>query len=610
MCGIIGFNWKDQKLIKRMTDSLQHRGPDSQGLHTEKNLSLGHRRLSILDLSEKGNQPMQYKNLIIVHNGEIYNFRELREELKRIGHTFKSQTDTEVILHSYSEWGENCLEKFNGMWAFCIYDKNRNTLFLSRDRFGIKPLYYYFNGEKFIFSSELKAILLHKINLKINNQALNFFFYQKYIGGNQAIFENCYKILPSQNISFDLNKKTIKKNTYFHLEKCIQKYKKISVQTRIMIIKETLLDAVEKRLISDVPIGAFLSGGVDSSLISGIIAKKHRHFDTFSIGFKSTSYDEVKFSKIVSKHIKTKHHYKYLQMDKQLIKFVIENMDEPLGDPSVLPTYLLSKITKQNVTVSLSGDGGDEIFAGYDAYQGHIIARYIPKFTIGFLRAIIGLLPPSDKKLSIQFKMKRFVRNSDQNINTRHLNWMATFIDKDRKNLLRNNFISSNEFTYTKNRKDLTSIQLNDIHNYMAEDILKKVDLASMLNSLEVRVPFLDHRLVPVVLSLPDKYKIRFLKTKWILKKIAKSYLPNKIINRRKKGFTVPISQWIKQSNLIKDYLTQNKYYKHNKFDKKYVLSLLNSHIRNKKDNSRQLWLIFVFNYWFHNTIKDGIKFK
>ena len=602
MCGITGFNWPDKSIIEKMTLTIKHRGPDDEGLYVDENVSLGHRRLSVIDISDKGHQPMQFENLVIVYNGEIYNFLELREQLKDKGYNFTSDTDTEVILKSFHLWGPDCVNKFNGMWAFCIYDRQNNLLFLSRDRFGKKPLYYYFDGRAFIFASSINAIRQHKLNLKTSIPGLNFYFYQKYIGNNLTIFENCYKLRPSENMLFDMKDKKVTLSKYYNLEEEIHKNHNNPLQQRLDSVEGIITSAVEDRLIADVPVGSFLSGGVDSSLISAIISKKHKNFDTFSIGFKDKSYDELKYSKFVSEHIHTNHHFDYLQIDDNLIQFIVENMDEPFGDASVLPTYLLSKITRRNVTVCLSGDAGDEIFGGYDTYSAYKIARYCPKTFMRPAKYLVDLLPPSEKKLSLTFKMKKFVADDDSCVNRRHLNWMSTFGDRQRQQLLNDNFISADSFIGCDSENSLLSIQLNDIQNYLAEDIMKKVDYASMLNSLEVRVPFLDSRLVPLVLSLPDIYKIRYLTTKWLLKKIASAYLPAQIVHRHKRGFTVPISKWIKQSDLIRDSLTNRKFYEHSYLNYNYVQELFKAHLNNKEDNARQLWLVFIFNYWWNEN--------
>lgn len=599
MCGIAGFNWGNEMLVKKMTNAISHRGPDQYGHYADDSVSLGHRRLSILDLSERGRQPMEYKNYIIVFNGEIYNFLEIKKELERKGHLFNSCTDTEIILHAYDEYGEECVNKFNGMWAFCIYDVAEKTLFISRDRYGVKPLYYYFKEDKFIFASELKGIKKHLAKFNINIRGLNNYFYQKYIGQDLTIYENCYKLKAGHNLLLDISKNKMEISMYYNLDEEIIKSNTIPLADRLDKIEEILKDAVDKRLVSDVPVGAFLSGGVDSSLISAIIAKKHKNFKTFSIGFNEKSFDEVPFSEKVSKHIGTNHHFDYLDVDDEIIEYVISNMDEPFGDPSLIPTYLLSKITKEKVSVSLSGDAGDEVFGGYDSYKGYSIAKFIPKFSINLLSLIARVLPSDNKKLSLSFKIKRFVRDYDSDVIKRHSNWMATFNDEMRGNLLGENF--NEEISDTKYSQDLTGIQSHDIKNYMCEDILKKVDMASMLNSLEVRNPFLDYRLVPLVLSLPEKYKIKNFETKWLLKKISKDYLPKEIVYRKKRGFSVPIARWIKNSDLIGGYLAERKYYGHGFLDYDYVQRLYSEHILNKKDNSRELWLIFVFNYWYEN---------
>ena len=303
MCGIVGFNFSNKIIVKKMTNFLKHRGPDGEGFYIDENVSLGHRRLSIIDLSVKGNQPMSYKDYIIVYNGEIYNFLELKKELILKGHKFISDSDTEVILHSYEEWGSKCVNYFNGMWAFCIYDKKKEEFFLSRDRFGIKPLYYYWDNKIFIFTSELKALRVFSFNLDINIKALNYYFYQKYIGGELTIFKNIYKLKPSMNLHFGINDKKITKEKYYFLEEEIKKNEKVLLKDRLYMIDKILKDAVIKRLIADVPVGSFLSGGIDSSLISAIIAKNKKDFDTFSIGFNEATYDEIILKLIITINI-------------------------------------------------------------------------------------------------------------------------------------------------------------------------------------------------------------------------------------------------------------------------------------------------------------------
>lgn len=601
MCGIAGFSWNSQALIEKMLRTLRYRGPDDEGFLVDSNVSIGNTRLAVMDPSDKGHQPMDFENLAIVYNGEIYGFKQLREELEAEGYKFVSDTDTEVVLCSYHRWGPACVERFNGMWAFCVYDKKEHTLFLSRDRFGIKPLYYYLRNGRFIFASELKTIRQHGLDLAISIPAVNYFFYQKYIGDNLTIFEDCYKLRPSENLLFDLERKQLTLTKYYDLERHVTENQGLSLTERLDSVEGIIIDAVEKRLVADVPVGSFLSGGVDSSLISAIIARKHKGFETFSIGFKEDeSYDEVKYSNLVSEHINTSHYVDYVGFNEETIRFVLDYMDEPFGDASIFPTYLLSKMTRAHVTATLSGDAADEIFGGYDTYRAYKLARYVPRTAIKASKRLIDLLPPSDKKTTFTFKLKRFVRDSDLNAVRRHLRWMATFNDLQRPKLLRDNFVPADSLIPCGSEKSLLALQLSDIHNYLAEDILKKVDMASMLNSLEVRVPYLDYRLVPVVLSLPEKYKIRNLRTKWLLKRIAGKYLPKNIVHRRKKGFTAPISRWVKGKDFVRSFLKDRRYYEHDLLDYSYVQKLLEGHINNRQDNARDLWLIFVFNYWRH----------
>ena len=599
MCGIAGFNWQDPNLVTRMADTIRHRGPDDQGVFTDASVSLGHRRLSILDLSPKGHQPFVYRNRVIVYNGEIYNFKDLRRELHAAGYDFASDTDTEVVLAAYDRWGPACVERFNGMWAFCIYDGDQHALFCSRDRFGVKPLYYWFDGEHFIFASELKAIRVHNLKWTLSLPAVNFFFYQRYIGRDLTIFENAFKLQPGHNLAFDLTTRKLTVGPYYDLEAEIARHQATALDDRLEAVEDLLIDAVERRLIADVPVGSFLSGGVDSSLISGIISQRHKAFQTFSIGFRDASYDELDYSRLVSRHIGTDHTTDVMDVDEAVIRRLLEAMDEPFGDPSLFPTYLLSLIARRKVTVCLSGDAGDEVFGGYDTYKGFHLARAVPDLAVRAVRPWVERLPASDRKVTAVFKMKRFVRDFGSPPVRRHLDWMATFNDAGRRPLLGERFIGSEDLMPCPVGGDLLSLQLSDIHNYLAEDILKKVDLASMLNCLEVRVPFLDYRLVPLVLSLPPSYKIRRLTTKWLLKRIASRYVPRRIVNRPKRGFTSPISQWIKGRSWIRGGITGRGHYGHGLLDYGLVQGMLEDHLSGRQDWARQLWLVFVFNSWW-----------
>jgi asparagine synthase (glutamine-hydrolysing) len=433
----------------------------------------------------------------------------------------------------------------------------------------------------------------------LNAAAVNFYFYQKYIGRDLTIFENVFKLLPGHSLTFDLAGLRLTVERYYNLEAEVVRQQALPLAERLEAVESVLVDAVESRLVADVPVGAFLSGGVDSSLISGIISRRHKDFKTFSIGFKEASYDERRYSQLVADHLGTDHTTEVMDVDETVLRRVLEAMDEPFGDASVFPTVLLSEIARRKVTVCLSGDAADEIFAGYDTYKGFRLAEAVPEAAVRAIRPLVERLPVSDRKVTLGFKAKRFVRDFGAPPVQRHLDWMATFNDAARQPLLGGQFIPAAALLAPGEGRDLLSLQLNDIHNYLAEDILKKVDLASMLHSLEVRVPFLDYRLVPLVLSLPASYKIRGLTTKWLLKRIAAGYMPARIVRRPKRGFTSPISQWIKSSEWIRRALTEKDYYGHGLVDATLVQRMLGDHLAGKQDWARHLWLVFVFNHWW-----------
>ena len=602
MCGIAGFNWGDKKLIASMNSAQAYRGPDSGSVYADAQVSLGHRRLAIIDLSAEANQPMQYGHYSIVFNGEIYNFQQVKDELLAKNHQFTTQSDTEVLLHAYAEWGRDFVKKLNGMWAFCIYDRQNNRLFLSRDRFGIKPLYYFFDGEKFIFASEIKAIKQHTLSLSIDKQALNFYFYQKYIGGKRTIYKEIQELPPAYSLEFLFGAKKLELFEHYNLESEIKKAAQIPLEQRKIQIIDLLNNAIEKRLLSDVPVGSFLSGGIDSSYISSIIAKKHPQFDVFTIGFTESSFNELEYAQLVAQHLQVKQHSELLDIDEKLIFKVIEQLNEPFGDPSLIPTFLLSRMTRKQVTVALSGDAGDELFGGYDTYKAYKYAKFVPYWSIKILRKLTRFIPGSDKNLHFSYKLKKFFDDFDKNINRRHLNWMSQTNTKTRKKLLKNNY---RELPISDSGNDLLSLQLNDFRNYLRNDILKKTDIASMLNSLEVRVPFLDHRLVPLVLSLPERLKIKGFETKYFLKENSKKLLPPVIKGRKKQGFSVPLSLWFKKSEKMRAVISDKPYFAHNFINRNFVLELLDEHLKGKNDNSRVLWLTFIFNLWYLKNHKD-----
>lgn len=546
MCGINGFNWNDKKLAKSMSDSLKHRGPDGEGFFSDKNISFGHRRLSIIDLTDKGSQPMRYshegKKAMIVYNGEIYNFQEIREELRKKGYKFKSDSDTEVILASFLEWGKDCVKRFNGMWAFCIYDLNNKTLFLSRDRAGKKPLYYYYNRKngRFIFSSEIKGILKHKLKFEINPEAIDFYLSIGFIPSPFSIYKDIFKIEPRQNLVFDLNKKTLDKEYYYK----IPEYNPKNNKKQLIKKTDTLLDdSIKLRMISDVPLGAFLSGGLDSSAIvkkmSNFVNLENLH--TFSIGFKEGN-DETPYSNIVKKLLKTKHHHEYFNKEKfeKLLDEIYYYYDEPFFDHSMFPSIPLSGMSKKYITVSLSGDGGDEIFGGYPRYNIAKKVELLKKIPISARKILLKIIPNNSKLSNIKEGIRLSLFNKEDFYSEAR---SYTYKPETYKRLMREKL----SYFLKLAKGNLTeAVIMMDLYFYtLPDNFLTKTDRASMSKSLEVRAPFLDYRFLELSSKIPTKWKISSFKTKILMREMLKKYLPKKIVKRKKEGFMPPIVDWI-----------------------------------------------------------------
>ncbi len=604
MCGINGFNFVNRKILKKMNDSLKHRGPDAEGTFSNQLISLGHRRLSIIDLSKKGNQPMKYshrgKNAVMVYNGEIYNFLEIRKELLIKGYKFESGSDTEVILASYLEWGMDCVKKFNGMWAFCIYDSQKQILFLSRDRLGQKPLYYYFDTKRFIFSSEIKGILNHKINNKINKKAIDLYFSLGFIPSPYSIYDNIFKLEARQNLIFDLKTKKIVKEYYFNYPK----YKPIKDKKKLIIEGKKLLeDSTKLRLISDVPLGAFLSGGIDSSTIVHEMKRniKKDKLNTFSIGFEG-KYDESAYIKIVKDLFNTKHHHKYFKKREfeKLLPKIFYFYDEPFSDPSMFPMVYLSQFARNKLTVSLSGDGGDEIFGGYPRHQMAAQMEVLRKFP-KWVRKIGAKIMP--RKFS---KLKEGLRIS-------LLEDLSQIYAKSRPEIYKPEIYK--KITQEKMAMCLKLAQGNlteamilfdRYFQTMADNFLCKVDRASMANSLEVRSPFLDYRFIEYASKIPSEWKASKSKNKILMREIVSEFLPDKITKRGKTGFTPPIEKWLSGEKEINKMKKQLKELSERKIiSKEWVQHYLK--IFNKQDQISQNYKIrlFMFYKWWNFWKKE-----
>ena len=630
MCGILGFltsnssNIPDISILREMRDILTHRGPDDQGEYIraldEKGpfLYLGHRRLSIIDLTT-GKQPLSNEDgtIWVIFNGEIYNFIELRERLKKLGHRFKTDSDTEVIVHCYEEYGVDCFRHLNGMFAIGIWDERKKQLTLARDRLGKKPLYYSILSGTFLFASELKAIMAYpNFSRKIAPFSLMKYLFYEFIPSPHSIFVDAMKLPAASYLIWRDGKIGIKKYwSPFDAEEI----KNISEEEAESKIVDLLRTSVRRRLISDVPLGIFLSGGIDSSTVAAFAQKEvPGRVKTFSIGFEDPSFDESRYASLASTFLDTDHREQIMTAHDLLaiVPKLPDILDEPMADASILPTYLLSRFTREYVTVALGGDGGDELFAGYPTYLAHKLARPYEKY-FRFLHPVAtflgNLIPVSDNNISFDFKVKKFLSGIGYTERIRNSIWLGSFPFLENERVLsdevRNQFsrerlvedISLYEKEYPwKDR--LTLLQYLDLRLYLQEAILVKVDRASMACSLEVRAPFLDYELVEFVMGLPSRLKLRGFTTKYILKKAMEKILPQKVINRPKKGFGVPIAKWVKGplKGLFNDLLSVRRIRQEGFLNPEYVAQLLQDHLSNKKDNRKQLWTLLVWELWLN----------
>jgi asparagine synthase (glutamine-hydrolysing) len=620
MCGILGIvdsRGVDERLLKQMRDKMIHRGPDDAGvwLSQDKKVGLAHRRLSIIDLSEAGRQPMSDNEgrILITYNGEIYNFQEIRKELEERGYTFKSHTDTEVIINAYKEWDVDCLQRFNGMFAFGIYDDRKKIIFMARDRLGKKPFYYLldkYNG-RFVFASEIKALLEDKsISREIDLQALNFYFTFGYIPGELCIFKTINKLPPAHAMIYYLNTGQKRIWNYWDVPLSVEKYR--SEHELLEELEDLLKDAVRLRMISDVPLGAFLSGGIDSSLVVAMMSRvSDKPVKTFSIGFEEHTHNELPYARIVANYFRTEHHELIVKPDDfSILPQLVRQFDEPFADSSMLPTYYVSKATRENVTVALSGDGGDELFGGYTLYLGALF-DYYTKMLIPFLFrkgiAMAAEYLPEKRLSKIKRQLLKFRLDLYDAFVERHSDMY--FKEQNRSRLLNrdvimylNNKFSAPELSrrnYLLQRKGnfIDCITYTDMKTYLPDDILVKVDRTSMLVSLEVRAPLLDYRIAEFSFkNIPGDLKVKRITTKYLLKKLARKILPKELDINRKWGFAVPISKWFRGSLTaqIKEILLEDK---NDVLNQDYIQRLLNEH-KSGIDHSARLFSLLVFSLW------------
>jgi len=614
-------------VLDHMGEVLKHRGPDDEGrmIFNSRGVSigLGHNRLSIIDLSSAAKQPMsnEDESIWLTFNGEIYNFRQLRRELEGKGHRFKSHSDSEVIIHLYEEMGPSCLEPLRGMFAFALWDSNLNALFLARDRIGKKPLHYSCYNGGVIFASEIKALLKHpKVSIDIDLNSLNKYLTYEYVPAPATIFKSIKKVEPGHYLIFQNGE--MKSYQYWDIPLVDYPIGYRSENEYVEELREILKRAVTSRLVADVPVGVFLSGGVDSGLVTALAARENPQLECFSIGFDDPSFDESLYAKEIAHTLNVRCHVKVFNTDEMLetLYALPDILDEPLADASILPTYLLSKFTAERAKVVLSGDGGDELFAGYQTYQAHRLVTYydsLPTFLKNSVKTMASYLPVSHNNVSTDFRIKQFLKGAGVSSEIRFFVWMGAFIDHEKKGLLsadlkeqlQNHNTYEDIFKYinaSKLTKDLERILYLSMKLYLQDDILVKVDRASMANSLEVRCPLLDHEFVEFVCNLPMHYKLNGFKTKYLLKKAAEGILPPGIANRPKKGFGVPISRWL--TGELKDFmlghLSEERIKRQGFFNYQYVKNLINEHLAKKKDNRKLLWTLLVFQIWHERYVE------
>lgn len=609
MCGIAGFIGTGTKdLLQSMIDRLSHRGPDGEGLWLDEHqrVFLGHRILAIVDLAG-GHQPMLTADgkLVITFNGEIYNHRELRQELEKAGHQFQTDhSDTEVLLYGYRQWGEQMLSRLNGMWAFAIYDAGRQELFLSRDRFGKKPLYYYFDGSNLIFASELTSLIQHPaVPRSFDQESLQKLFAYGFIPAPRSLLQGVRKLPAGHWLKLDLVKMRIQVQQFwkFEFDPFPQVPKNPEKEWGSELIR--LLDvAVKRRLAADVPVGVFLSGGIDSSLVATLATRHQSVVETYNIGFTEKSFDERPYAQLMAKRLGTQHFEETFSIDHCLdfAPQVAQHLDEVFGDSSILPTALVSRLARTRVKVVLGGDGGDELFAGYDPFQALRYAipyhKITPKIGHTIIQGLVNRLPVSHANMSLDFKAKRMLRGLSYPPEYWLPAWMGPLTPSEISDLF-GAPVNPDElyaealeaWDEPSARTDIDRAMSFYLRLYLPDDILMKVDRASMAYGLEARAPFLDIDFVNFVRRIPSAYKLRGRTTKYLLKEAARTLLPNEIVDRKKKGFGVPIGQWFQTGAL-----TLNGSTSVTGLNRDLLQERLRQHTLGQHDDRAALWCVWM----------------
>ncbi len=611
MCGFVGFTGglaQREEVLQEMMDTIIHRGPDSAGTYIDDDIALGFRRLSIIDL-DSGSQPMYNENrdMVIVFNGEIYNYKELRDELIKKGHVFANNADTEVLIHGYEEYGEELLTKLRGMFAFVIWDSKKKKLFAARDFFGIKPFYYALVDGQLVFASEIKSILKYTPYKKeMNRDALENYLTFQYSVLPETFFKGIYKLMPSHCLTFENGRLDIKR----YWEPVFEPDENTGLPEMVDRIDSAMQDSIKMHKVSDVEVGSFLSSGVDSSYVAACFNGDK----TFTVGFDYEKYNEIDYAKSLSEKIKIDNYSKLISTDEywNILPTVQYHMDEPLADPSAVALYFVSKTAAEHVKVSLSGEGADEFFGGYNIYREPFSLRPITRLP----RPIRKFLGACASAIPFRVKGKNYLIRGSKDVEERFIGNAFLFNEKEREKILRNPSGRYNHMELTKpyydkvkNLDDTTKMQYIDIHFWLIGDILLKADKMSMANSLEVRVPFLDRKVFEVARHVPLKYKVTKENTKFAMRQAAHRYLPDMVAEKKKLGFPVPIRIWLRDDkyyNIVKEAFTSKAAEEFFKTDE--IVKLLDGHKDGKADNSRKIWAIYMFLVWHKRFFEDGEK--
>ena len=634
MCGITGFaDWKNRSsetILKAMNDTLNHRGPDSGDLKMVQleNVQLGfaHKRLAIIDITETGKQPMAFQHLLITFNGEIYNFEEIKTELSALGHYFKGNSDTEMILHAYIQWGSACIEKFIGMFAFVIYDKDKNELFCARDRAGVKPFFYYYEDGLFLYASELKAFHAHpEFKKEIELDAVAAFMQYGNVPSSTCIFKNTHKLKPGHTLTISLNDNKQTSNQYWNVYDAYNQPKlNCSFEEAKAETEKIIKSACEYRMVSDVPVGVFLSGGYDSACVTALLQKdRTEKLKTYTIGVPDIGLNEAPYAKDVAHHLGTDHTEIYCT-EKEAIDLVPELSffyDEPFADSSALPTTLVSKLARKEVTVALSADAGDEIFAGYNRYD--YLLRFgkkmqkIPSFARNSMAGLMNVIPSNSipvlkhkynfhnryEKLKTILKdpsSERIMLSLSQQFTEKQMRKLVLFRYNDIESAYLSKELEAQHFS------PLAYMMAIDYQTYLVDDILQKVDRATMTVSLEGREPFLDHRVIEYAATLPNEYKYYNGSKKYILKEIVHQYIPKEMMDRPKMGFAIPIANWM--TNELRDYvesfINEKNIKEQGIFRWETVEKLKNDFYNGKKEYDMKLWYLLMFQTWYDRWMK------